>query len=79
MDRNTQPGAHTAFIQSILRTQGRDATGFEARILDNGTVAVSGPAGTALYPLDGWTSKFIRHVDQGYFGAATAPAANEGG
>ena len=79
MDRNTQPGAHTAFIQSILRTQGRDATGFEATILDNGTVAVSGPAGTALYPLDGWTSKFVRHVDQGYFGALLTPAANEGG
>lgn len=77
MDRTPQQDPQTAFIQSIVRTHGRDASGFEARILDNGTVAVSGPGGTALYPLDGWTSKFVRHLDQGFYGAAMAPAAND--
>lgn len=66
--------AHTAFVQSIVRSHGRDATGFDARILDDGTVAVSSPTGSALYPVDGWTCKFARHLDQGYFDAPLARA-----
>lgn len=41
-------------------------------ILDDGTVAVSSPTGSALYPVDGWTCKFARHLDQGYFDAPLA-------
>ncbi|WP_427912595.1 hypothetical protein ACPWT1_18490 [Ramlibacter sp. MMS24-I3-19] len=77
--RNLQQGPHTTFVQSMVRSHGRDATAFDARILDDGSVAVSGPMGTALYPLGGWTSKFVRHLEQGYFGPATAAADQEGG
>jgi hypothetical protein len=57
---------------------GRDATGFKARIHDDGTVAVTGPAGTASYPIDGWTSRFVRHLHEGYFDLAVARGARDG-
>lgn len=77
--RKVQQGPHTSFVQSIVRKHGRNAADFGAMILDDGTVAVSGPIGTALYPLDGWTSKFVRHLEQGYFDPVIAPASSSGG
>ena len=70
--------AHTAFVQSIVRSHGLDATGFDATILDDGTVAVTSPTGLALYPVDGWTTKFARHLDQGYFDVPLASVDTSG-
>lgn len=57
----------TRLVRNLLRFGGRDPAGFEARLLDDGTVAVRGPFACAYYQVDGWTSKFVRHLHAGYF------------
>ncbi|NUO71947.1 MAG: hypothetical protein HOQ10_04430 [Frateuria sp.] len=70
-----------------FRLHGRDPGGFEAKFLPTGMVQVTAPSGAAFYPVEGWISRFVRHLHQGLFDArrpATltsghAGASGEGG
>ncbi len=57
----------TQHVRNLLRFNGRDPDGFEARLLEDGTVAVRGPFVVAYYQDEAWISKFVRHLHAGYF------------
>jgi hypothetical protein len=61
----------TQLLRQLVVVQGRDPWGFSAAVLPDGTISVRSPAAAAFYPLDGWTSRFMRHLHQGYFDAQT--------
>lgn len=61
----------TQLLRQLVVVQGRDPWGFSAVVLPDGTISVRSPAAAAFYPLDGWTTRFMRHLDQGYFDART--------
>ena len=61
----------TQLLRQLVVVQGRDPWGFSAAVLPDGTISVRSPAAAAFYPLDGWTTRFMRHLDQGYFDART--------
>ncbi|TFY99395.1 hypothetical protein EZ313_22880 [Ramlibacter henchirensis] len=58
----------TQLLRQLVLVQGRDATGFAASVLPDGCcISVRSPAAAAFYPLEGWTSRFLRHLHHGYF------------
>ncbi len=59
--------SQTQFLRNVVRDQGRDASGFEAATLPNGSVRVLGPRAAAVYPHAGWVERFVAHLQQGYF------------
>lgn len=59
----------TRLLHSLVRLHGRDPGGFQATVLPDRTVQVMAPSGAAYYPLDGWTSRFVRHLHNGFFDA----------
>ena len=61
----------THLLRQLVVVQGRDPWGFSAAVLPDGTISVRSPAAAAFYPLDGWTTRFMRHLHQGYFDART--------
>ena len=77
----------TRLLRNLVRLNGRDPSGFEAKVLTTGMVQVTAPCGAAFYPVEGWISRFVRHLHQGLFDArrpATlssehAAASGEGG
>jgi hypothetical protein len=77
----------TRLLRNLVRLNGRDPSGFDAKLLPTGMVQVTAPSGAAFYPLEGWISRFVRHLHQGLFDArrpATltsehAAASGEGG
>ena len=59
----------TRLLRSLVRLHGRDPSGFQATVLPDRTVQVMAPSGAAFYPLEGWTSRFLRHLHRGFFDA----------
>lgn len=57
----------TRLLRNLVRLHGRDPHGFEATVLPSQRVRVMAPCGAAFYPCDGWTSRFVRHLHQGFF------------
>ena len=57
----------TRLLRNLVRLNGRDPSGFEARVLPTGMVQVTAPSGAAFYPMEGWISRFVRHLHQGLF------------
>jgi hypothetical protein len=79
MSRSSSP--ETRLLRSLVRLHGRDPEGFRATVLPERAVQVMAPCGAAVYPLDGWTSRFVRHLHQGFFDArhpALLPAEHAG-
>jgi len=77
----------TRLLRNLVRLHGRDPGGFEAKVLPTGMVQITAPSGAAFYPLDGWISRFVRHLHQGLFDgrrpatltSGHAAASGEGG
>jgi hypothetical protein len=59
--------SETRLLHNLVRLHGRDPRGFEATVLPSRVVRVMAPSGAAFYPLEGWTSRFVRHLHQGFF------------
>ena len=59
--------AETRLVRNLVRLHGRDPRGFQAAVLPGGRLQMLAPCGAAFYPLDGWTSRFVRHLVQGFF------------
>ena len=59
----------TQLLRQLVVVHGRDPAGFSAAVLPDGTISVRSPAAAAFYPLEAWTSRFLRHLHQGYFDA----------
>ena len=61
----------TELLRQLVLVQGRDPGGFSAALLPDGSISVRSPAAAAFYPLEGWTSRFVRHLHQGFFDPKT--------
>jgi hypothetical protein len=62
-------------IDGLIRCADRDPEGFVVSFLEDGTIQIRGPHALAVYPATAWTSKFTRHLHQGFFDTrARAPA-----
>jgi hypothetical protein len=57
----------TELVRNLVRCNGRDPGRFSASIDEGGRVTVRGPNGAVYYPPEGWTSKFVRHLHNGFF------------
>lgn len=57
----------TRLLHSLLRLHGRSPDGFSATLLDDGSISIVGPRGAAFYPQAAWTSRFLRHLQLGFF------------
>jgi hypothetical protein len=66
--------AETQLLRHLIRFSGRDPAGFEALVLPDSTIRVLGPRGATVYPIEGWVSKFVRHLHRGFFDGVTRPA-----
>jgi len=67
--RRPPSAIETQVLRRLVEVEGRDPWGFTAAVLPDGSISVRSPAAAAFYPLDGWTSRFVRHLHQGYFDA----------
>lgn len=65
----TSSSPETRLLRNLVRLHGRDPDGFQATVMPDRTVQVMAPSGAAFYPLEGWTSRFVRHLHQGLFDA----------
>jgi len=66
----------TEFVRHLVRFAGKDgAPAFSAVAMPNEMLLVRGPQGAAYYQLEGWSSRFMRHLHTGYFHSAPAVAA----
>jgi hypothetical protein len=54
-------------IEGLIRCADRDPAGFAVSILEDGSIQIRGPHALAIYPATAWTSKFTRHLHQGFF------------
>lgn len=54
-------------IEGLIRCADRDPDGFAVTILEDGVIQIRGPHALAVYPSSAWTSKFTRHLHQGFF------------
>jgi len=63
--------AETQLLRQLVLVQGRDPRGFTAALLPGGSISVRSPAAAAFYPVEGWTSRFLRHLHRGFFDART--------
>jgi hypothetical protein len=59
--------AYRSFVQHLASMTGREPRDFDAQVLEDGSIRVSGPAAAAWYPPTGWTSRFARHLHAGFF------------
>lgn len=71
--RSFAPDA-TRLVTNLLRLNGRDPTGYEVGLLEDGSICVRSPTAAACYPLEGWISKFNKHLHRGFFDGQTALA-----
>ena len=62
----------TRLLHSLLRLHGRNPDGFSATLLAGGTISIVGPHGAAFYPGDACTSRFLRHLQMGFFDPSLA-------
>jgi hypothetical protein len=68
----------TRVVRHLVRLHQREPAGFQASLLQGGTVCIRGPAAAAYYPQPAWISKFVRHLHQGYYDSrAWVPATDE--
>jgi len=66
----------TELVRRLVRFAGKDgAPTFSAVVMPNEMMLVRGPHGAAYYQLEGWSSRFMRHLHTGYFHSAQAAAA----
>jgi len=71
--------AETQLVRHLVRLAGRSPLGYAAAVLPTGAIRILGPRAAVVYPLEGWVSKFMRHLHHGYFdGLAHAPAEQAG-
>jgi hypothetical protein len=70
--KNRSPDV-TKLVHNLVRLNGRDPAGYEAYILEDGSIAVRNGTAAAYYPLEGWTSRFSRHLHQGFFDPPHGP------
>jgi hypothetical protein len=76
----TKPATpETRLLRNLVRLHGRDPQGFEATLLPTSIVRVMAPSGAAFYPVEGWTSRFVRHLHQGFFDARQPATLSEHG
>ena len=71
----------TKLLHNLVRLHGRDPRGFEATVLPTCVIRVMAPCGAAFYPIEGWISRFVRHLHQGFFDSrqpATLSAGHAG-
>lgn len=59
-------GAHTRLVRNLVAFTGRDPRDYTALVGDDGCVGVVSTV-TVFYPVDAWTSKFVRHLHAGVF------------
>ena len=65
----------TQLVRHLVRLAGRSPIGYAASVLPTTSIRILGPRVAVVYPLEGWVSKFMRHLHQGYFdGGVPAPA-----
>ncbi len=67
----------TQLLRNLVKYTGRDPAGFEATVLDDGSISIRGPGAAAFYPAEAWTSKFVRHLHRGFFEQARSVASAE--
>ncbi|MBA2962003.1 MULTISPECIES: hypothetical protein [Ramlibacter] len=70
--KNPSPDV-SKLVQNLVRLTGRDAHGYEAFVLADASIAVRNSTAAAYYPLEGWTSRFIRHLHQGFYDPPHGP------
>lgn len=77
MGLNNSP--ETKLLRQLAQVAGHDLNAYQARRLPDGGVQVAGPQVIAYYPAVAWTSKFVRHLYSGFYGAsqATAPKLSD--
>jgi hypothetical protein len=56
----------TQVLRTLLRDNGVDPTGFQARVVA-GSIEVDGPGATVCYPAEGWQHRFVEHLQRGLF------------
>lgn len=72
--------AETQLLRHLVRLSGRSPIGYAASVLPSSSIRVLGPRGAVVYPIEGWVSKFLRHLHQGYFdGVPSGLAAQQAG
>lgn len=54
-------------LEGLIRCADRNPDGFAASILEDGAIQIKGLHALAVYPASAWTSKFTRHLHQGFF------------
>jgi hypothetical protein len=60
----------TRLLHNLLRLHGRNPAGFSATFLPDETISVVSPHGAVFYREPGWTSRFLRHLQLGFFDPA---------
>jgi hypothetical protein len=69
--------AETQLVRHLVRLSGRSPVGYAAAVVPANSIRILGPRAAVVYPLEGWVSKFMRHLHQGYFeGVAAIPAGS---
>lgn len=58
--------AHTRLVRALAAFTGRNPREYTALVGDDGCVGVVS-TGTVFYPVDAWTSKFVRQLQAGVF------------
>jgi hypothetical protein len=62
---------HTQLVRNLVRMHGGGAPeNFHATADGGGRICVRGPCSVAFYPLQAWLSRFLRHLQLGYFSPA---------
>lgn len=67
--------AQTRLVRNLVRFTGRDPLAYSALVADDGCIGIRCPVAAVFYPVDAWTSKFIRHLHAGFFDVAQPAAA----
>jgi hypothetical protein len=67
--------ALTRLLKNLLRISGREIKNFELKLLDGKSVRVLLDGVVAHYPLEGWTSRLLRHLYAGFFDPRRAACA----
>ena len=59
--------ARTQLVYELVRSTGREADCFAALVDHRGFVCVRSESTVVVYLHEGWTDKFVRHLQRGYF------------
>jgi len=59
--------ARTQHVCELVRSTGRDADCFTALVDHRGFVCVRSENAVVVYLHEGWTHKFVNHLQRGYF------------